>query len=415
MNRGIKNIGLLPMIILVVSCLMLSIPAFGQDLPAPGTTINKSNIQQYKDLFPPEFVQAFTDGFGGLTKPLEISTIATQPRHQLKAYVEYSQKNKGKYKLDEEGYPSPDYTRDGQPFPDLNRDDPQFVTKLMWNFDARYEYDESWSDKRGPSFVQRKGEKVQWQTQYAIDLRFKNRMDLDPKPFLDNPSGLYKAFLFQYLSPVSLKNTMTLTYRYADPKKGDSTFLYLPSMRRVIRAEAGQRSTPIVSSISALDDFGGFDGFTADFTYKLVKEQKVLAVADNVLTMDSLGGDPSKVEDMPIPTKNWEVRDVYVIDITSKNPKYPQSIKRIYMDKDTMEIYYAVAWDRAGKLWKIFFMDYKPYHLKNIDDVAEALAGNFGVDLQFGMTAAWIAVYHVDDANFTYDDVSPASLLKRGR
>lgn len=415
MKKGMKCIGLLSMIFLAAALLLLAASGFAQELPAPGTTIDKNNIEKYKEFFPPEFISAFTDGFGGLIKPLHISVSATQPRHMLKAFFEYSEKNKGKYQLDKEGYPGPGYMRDGFPFPDLKRDDPQFVTKFMWNFDVRYEYDDSYSEVDGPGFVQRRGEKVQWQTQHGYDLRFQNRMDLDPKPFMENPAGIYKAFLFQYLSPESLKNTMTLTFRYADPKKGDDTWLYLPSMRRVIRAEAGQRSTPIVSSISALDDFGGFDGRTADFEYKLVKEQKVLAVADNKLNMASLGGDPAKVTDLPIPTENYEIRDVYVIDITSKNSKYPQSLKRLYVDKDTMTAYYAVAFDRAGKLWKIFFMDYKPYQLQNIKDTTQALAGNFGVDLQFGMTAAWVADFTVDKKHFTYDDVSPASLIKRGR
>lgn len=408
-----KRFGLASMIFAAAAGLIFAASAFAQESPAPGTTIDKSNIAKYAHLFPEQFLPAFENGFDGLIKPIHVNVVETQPRAMYKPFVEYSMKNKGKYTLDAEGYPGPGYTRDGLPFPDLKPGDPDFATKLMWNFEVRYQYDESFATAKGASFKVRKGEKLQWTTSHGIDVRFKNRMVLSPKPMMDNPEGVYYAFLYQYLSPVSLRNTMTLTYRYADPKKPDNTWLYLPSMRRVIRAEAGQRSTPVVGSISALDDFNGFDGRISDFTYSFVKEQKVIAITDDKLNHKTVGK-RSELEDLPFAYDNYEVRDVYVVDIIPKDPKYPQSKKRVYLDRDTLSPYYAIAWDRAGKIWKVFFMTYRQYPLGNGSNT-QALAGYFGIDVQFGMATNWISDFRVNENNFTWGDVTPSSLIKRGR
>jgi hypothetical protein len=183
-------------------------------------------------------------------------------------------------------------------------------------------------------------------------------------------------------------------------------------MRRVIRAEAGQRSTPVLGSTQALDDFMAFDGRTPDFTYTLVKEQKVLAVVDSKMTLKIAQG--HKKDELPVDTEAYEVRDMYVIDIKPKDPKYPQGKKRIYVDKETLWTYYGIAWDRAGKLWKVWLQDTKSYPMPGGQQFVYTY-GMIGVDLQFGMSTLYMAENVTNSSNFTYNDVTPQALLKRAR
>ena len=386
-------------------------PAFSQEMPAPGTVIDKNNYKKYAHLFPEEFAPAFVDGWG-LFPPIHMNVVETKPRSMPKAYLDYCAKNKGKYTLDAQGFPNPAFTRDGMPFPDLKPSDKDFATKLMWNYEVRYMYDEILETGEGASFQKRRGEKLAYNRATAIELRFKNRIAVPPKPYLDNPAGVYYAFLFHYISPESIKNTITLTHRYADMKKPDDTYLYLPALRRVLRAEAGQRSTPLLGSIQALDDINGFDGRTAEFTYSFVKEQKVLAVTDDKTTAKITK--TWNKDELPVVYDGYEVRDAYVIDIKPKDPKYPQSKKRVYLDKNTLSPYYIVVWDRAGKVWKVWCMPYKQHALPD-GTTTQIASGTLGIDMQFGMATNYVADFRANKDHFTWNDVTSASLLKRAR
>ncbi|MBI5606038.1 MAG: DUF1329 domain-containing protein [Deltaproteobacteria bacterium] len=395
---------------MIISSLMVASLSFGQEMPAPGTTIDKSNYKKYPHLFPEEFLPAFEDGWG-LIPPVHANVIASKPISIPKEWLAFSAKNKGKYGLDAQGNLTGGYNREGLPFPDLQRNDKDFATKLMWNFDSRYMFDENIDHARGASFEKRRGEDLRWNNAYLIFLYFKSRMAVSPKPDLPNPLGLYKATMVHFLNPDSIKNTINLTYRYVDPNKPDDTYLYLPSMRRVLRAEAGQRSTPLLGNIAALDDLWGFDGRIPEFTYTIVKEQKVLAITENTFIPKPTTW---KKKDLPFPYDNYEVRDTYVIDIKPKDSKYPQSRKRIWLDKENVSnIYYIVVWDRAGKLWKAWMMPFKRHAM--LGGRYPMVDGAFGVDVQFGMATYYGADVTVNDQHYTYNDFTPASLLKRGR
>ncbi len=386
--------------------------SFGQEMPRPGTIIDKSNYKKYAHLFPEEWAQAFEDGFGGLLPLFKMKVAETRQYPMPKVFLDYSAKNKGKYSIDAKGNITPAYNREGLPFLDLQPTDKDFALKLMWNYDSRYQGDESLLVGRGGSFEKRRGEDVRWSQAGGPILFFKNRMVLDPKPNLANPIGLYKATIFHYIAPESIKNTILLTYRYVDQNKSDDTYLYLPSLRRVIRAEAGQRSTPVLGSTQAPDDFGIFDGRTPEFTYTLVKEQKLLAVPESKMTLQVAMA--HKKNELPVDTEGYEIRDVYVIDIIPKDAKYPQSKKRIYIDKENLWPYYAIAWDRAGKLWKVWLQHTKSYPMPGGQKLVY-INGLIGIDLQFGMATSFITDFKVNADNFTYNDVTPQALLKRAR
>ena len=391
-------------------------PAYAQEMPAPGTVIDKNNFKKYAHLFPEELSGLFMDGWGGLMVPARITVSETKSTPTPKAYVDYSAKNKGKYGLDANGHVTGGWARDGMPFPDLQKNDKDFAAKLMWNFKARYIWDDEHDLAGGGSFEKRKGEPVRWNTAESFWPYFRNRMFTNPKPNMENPVGLYNALVFHYKLPDSVKNTITLAYQYTDMKKPDETYLYLPSMRRVLRAEAGQRSTPMLGSTNALDDFmGGFDGRIPDFSYTFIKEQKVLQCMENKVTVKQARLAKS---DLPYHTEGYELRDSYVVEIRPKDPKYPQSKKRLWIDKENLQILYCVAWDRAGKVWKVWSQNYRKFPVLASSTAGEKFAvidGTIGVDLQFGMATYYASDNVINTGKYSYSDVTPANLLKLAR
>ena len=188
--------------------------------------------------------------------------------------------------------------------------------------------------------------------------------------------------------------------------------MYLPSMRRVLRVEAGQRSTPIQGSVAAVDDFSGFFGRVPEFTYTFVKEQKILAIMDSRFTGPVARN--WKKGELPFPYEGYQVRDAYVVDIRPKDPKYPQSRKRVYIDKESLWIPYAVAWDRAGKLWKVWF-NYLKTQTTPSGEKYIAMDGQFGVDIQFGIANSYAADLHFNNNKYAYEDFLPSALFKLGR
>ena len=207
---------------------------------------------------------------------------------------------------------------------------------------------------------------------------------------------------------------MLLFYRYLDPKMPDDTYMYLPSMRRVLRGEAGQRSTPIMGSSQSPDDFEGFDGRVPEFNFKILREQKVLGVADaRRQTPDD--PDVKVLKELPFMKDNYEIKDVYVVEIVSKNPKYPQSRREIYLDKENgRNIYWATAWDRAGKVWKVWQISFIREPLPN-GEIMNSLYGIYGSDIQFGLGNYFFGEWKINGQGLKHTDLLPSSLRRKAR
>lgn len=387
-------------------------PVMAEDLyPQPGQTIDKSNYQDYKHLFPEMFLDAFTTGWD-ILEPISIKIKAPVENPIPKVFVEVSEKNRGKYSIDAEGYIAGGASEDivGLPFPDISPDDEDFITKFMWNFDYRYQLDDAVSKLL--NFQKRVGSKANVSIVEQYQISFQNRMYDAPKPLYKTANGLRHINFLKTIYPPVQKNFITMLMRYTDQKKQDTTYLYLPSMRRVLRGEAGQRSTPINSSTQAPDDFQIFNGRIPDFTYNLVGEQKLIVLSDAKLGYADMKD--KKFENIPMEKDNWMVKDVYIIDIIAKDPRYPQGKKRIWIDKENYWAYYGVAWDRAGALWKIWHLGINQQPLASGDTVP-FFKSMLGLDIQLGYGVQMFADWTFNGNGLTESDASVSALRKQAR
>jgi len=380
-------------------------------LPQPGEMINSSNIAKYKHLFPDFFHEAFTTGWD-LLDPFSITVRESKSNPIPKPFLEASEKNRGKYSVDSEGYVTggPFEGIVGVPFPDIDPGDPDFAQKFMWNYDYRYRFDDQYY--MFTNFSKRRGDPLMADVVEAWHISFQNRMFDDPKPLYKTRTGLRSVHFLKNLQPPVQRNFITNLIRYTDQRLQDTTYLYLPTMRRVLRGEAGERSTPIMSSTQAPDDFYAFDGRIAEFTYKFVEERKVIALADAKVRYPDVKG--KKFSNIPVEQDNWMVKDVYVIDITPKDPKYPQSKKQIWCDKETTWAYYAASWDRAGALWKVWQLACNNEPLPSGGTVPY-FTGMLGVDTQLGYAVQMVADWKLNGNGLTENDVSVSAMRRKGR
>jgi hypothetical protein len=420
MNNRTKTISRLCAVYLVSSLLIASL-TFGQELPRPGTVIDASNYKTYAHLFPAEILPLFEGGYGlvklGILKPISLKVGRDVAYHLPKTFLGFSAVNKGRYSLDAEGNIVGGWKRLGLPFPDLQINDKDFATKLMWNYAGRYTHD----DLHQPDifgYLQRKGEPVRWNHLEYYVLNLVNRVAVPPTPLMESYDNAANLQMLHYKEPESQKNMMTVSARYRDPLKSDEVFIYLPNLRRVLRGDTGQRAVPLQGNIASLDDIEQFDGRTAEFTYTLIGDRKML-VPGNSQEHRAVGRNP--VSPIPFPAGPYSIADCWVVDIFSKSSVYPVSKKRIYIDKETLKGYYTFNWDRAGKLWKIFVPSYHEYPILGEPPVMQVLAAQWGVDLQFGMTAATTVfdphsrfkVYN--QGHLLREEFAPAGMLKRGQ
>jgi hypothetical protein len=375
--------------------------------------IDKSNYKKYAHLFPEEgWLAGFENGWGGLLTPISIKVSETKPGGLPKAYLEVSEKNRGKYTIDKDGFIAGGYDHLGLPFPGVKTDDKDFANKVMWNYEYKYRRDDSSSPFMG--FRRRKGQSVYVFSGDSVYLDCVNRLYAPPKPFYKTPIDIKTVMLLHDKDPGDIKDMIFLSYRYLDPRRSDDLYMYIPTLRRVLRAEAGQRSTPTQGAPQALDDYFGFDGKTFEFNYKFIREQKVLACTESNSSIElakkvrkETGGG------IPVPSENWSLRDVYVLEIIPKDTKYPQSKKLVYIDKEGLGVIYSLAWDRAGKLWKFFVNTYQKVPLPDGDSnmIPQCTISS---DLQFGM----VQTFYMDNYKLTgngikYVDVMPSALIKR--
>jgi hypothetical protein len=339
----------------------------------PGDVINKQNVDKVKELFPPSFLRWITDGWG-LEGPVSFKVVAPTPNPPPKSYQDATNKYAGQVQLlpngQLKGYVA------GIPFP--NPQEPNKAIKIMWNNYYRWRGDDFTYPGGFMVNGRRKGGQISYGLADIHFLRFTGRTQVSPKPELPNPHKLEWAMTLDSLSPPEWKGMVTLVYRYADPTKPDDMWSYIPSMRRTLRLVSRERSNPVRGTTSTWDDYYGFDGKMLEFNYKLVGEQQVLAVI-NQSNLDIKGNHP-------IISDNYELRDTYVIDISSKDPRYPEKVRRVWVNKENFFVIYSESWDKSGQFWKGIYNTFKRFELPS-GEHGPFNVGNATIDYK---TGTWV-------------------------
>ncbi|MFO7963709.1 MAG: DUF1329 domain-containing protein [Desulfobacterales bacterium] len=314
--------------------------------PQPGDVINGTNVKQYMDYFPAFMERFFTDGWN-VCDPITVHVAEKTENLPCPSFLAETEKNAGKTTLNADGSLS-GYTT-GTPF--LDPKEPDMALKLAWNCYYRWRGDDFCYPNGFWSNTKRKGGRIS-NSRTKIDyIYFTHRTVLDPKPNLENPKDLHFAMLYESTTPQG-RGMVNVTWRYEDSLKNDDMWVYIPTMRRTMRLVSSERGNPVRGSPFTWDDFYGFDGKILMFDYEMAGEQSVLGLYNlkSIAEGKYKGGIKHPV--IAGPDDPYELRDVYIISAKSKDPRYPESKKDLYLPKDHFYPIYTICYDKQGRLWK---------------------------------------------------------------
>jgi hypothetical protein len=256
----------------------LAASVLAQETLRPGMMLDQSNWQLAEGLLPPEILKHYREG-GYANKivdwPIDHYNWPTD-------FLEASKGNRGRFDIGEQGHiiekttgKQPPYIL-GFPFPDIDASDPQAGAKILWNFFYRTWY-------FGNSFNQ---SQLNWidpnrlERRTDVEVSFRYFDGVPEKEKLDNPQNFIVQFLTIVVGPADLHGTASLSWRYRDPNKRDSTWTYVPALRRVRAVSPANRSDGFLGSDMSQDDGPFFDGKVEDFEWKLEGEKEQLRLID---------------------------------------------------------------------------------------------------------------------------------------
>jgi len=329
----------------------------------PGTTLDSSTAAAAKDLLPPEILAHYE-------KNDYVNPIVDWPESKFNWPEDFqaaSKKNEGKYVLakdgsilDKESQKQPPYIF-GFPFPNVDTQDPEAGAKAIWNFFYRTWYfgnllAESQVNMINPGALERRLDVV-------VYFKYFDGVPEAERP--ENKGNFLVKFLNLVVSPADVNGTANITWRYRDPGKRDSSWAYVPALRRVRQVSPANRSDGFLGSDMSQDDGPFFDGKPEDFTWTLTGEADQLRIVDPM----NLEG---KSNSIWIPGGGWRAnwdpelkiigfqdpewkglawaprsaalakRHFYVLEGVPKDKYYLYGKIQLYVDKETFQ----GAWNR---------------------------------------------------------------------
>ncbi len=315
-------------------------------LPAPGTVIDRSNLDEYATLVGPSIRWAIERG-------ARLTVVAPRPIPLEPARLAATERYSPQVRL------SPDKNRlenyvAGLPFPLVDANDPDAAVKLMFNYENRiavddldvrnFDCDTGSLSPSAPMTVEKHFVLGHFRRLYYV-----GRLYHDPKPTWPTAEGIrYRECLYPMLEPFDLKGVGFTYNRYLDPARQDDSWLYYPLLKRVRRLSTAQRSEALFGQDIDLDSYAGYAGSVAWMDWRLLGEKTILAAMHTEHF-------PTRWFDGPADfmfDDTWEPRRVYVIEGRSRLPGYAYSRRVIYLDRESFVIAYTEMYDQRGRLWK---------------------------------------------------------------
>jgi hypothetical protein len=332
----------------------------------PGTTYDKSNYQEVEKLLIPPMVNWVKKG-EFILKTGEIGFELNQGNEYLRA----SKKNEGKYDVDKDGVlvdkasGKPVQFYRGHPFPTIDAGDANAGAKIMENVvGLRYRISTffagvarlTWVGKKGPEREVYLGNSGFYYTNRAGGA-------------IDNPRNFLYQTMIYVMKPFDLRGTVQMAWAYNDARQ-DTSFAYVPMLRRVRRVSSATKSDPFLGSDICMDDQSGWAGKNASMTWKLIGEKTLLVPISTTekFTLEKLPDGSIKRGFTPVKfgweSKEYDVapwcpvtltyipRKVWIVESYAKDSYYNYGKMIYYIDKEAYNVYAKEIYDNAGDYWK---------------------------------------------------------------
>lgn len=244
----------------------------------PGDVLGPDNWQLAEGLLPPEILEHYKKGE-------YVNPIVDWPADYYVWPPEFeagSKRNEGLFEIGPKGQVIEKSTGEqpiyiiGFPFPVIDPNDPNAASKILWNFYYRTWYfgnakNQSQLNWVNPGGLERRAD---------VEASFKYYDGVPEAEREENPQNFSNQFLTVVESPSDVSGTASLTWRYRDPEKRDSTWAFVPALRRVRAVSPANRSDGFLGSDMSQDDGPFFDGKPEDFNWKLKGGKEQLRLID---------------------------------------------------------------------------------------------------------------------------------------
>ncbi len=340
---------------------------------APGTVIDKTNADQAEGLIPDPVLNWIKKGDGTMT----VGELPYDPTAYMPpAGKKYNEANKGRYDVDENGLMVDVKTGklpkfiDGLPFPEIDLKDPHAASKIMYN---KHYYSYLVGNVDVPFQVSWVGRKTGYEREIDSDYRTYVLAGYPPAKEEPNPEGVELHSLIIILAPFDVKGTNILLWRYLD-KRLDSTFAYIPAIRRVRRMSPANRSDAFLGTDFCVDDAWGYGGKINAFTWKVIKKVDQLVPFYPGKPLKLVKNDAGEWETANTGQKFtygfqkkgfqgapwWPVeglvlvkRPTYILECKAKDKYYNYGPQQLWIDAGCYTPTYKVISDRSGAYWKV--------------------------------------------------------------
>jgi len=323
-----------------------------------GVVIDQSNVGDYT-----EYLDAtLADLIGQGMYNLKVGTTQSFRPHER--YINSTREHMGKTRIGDEPGVLLDYVA-GRPFlEEPSLDDPQAGTKLAWNFRYAYSGDGGVVPNAIWDYREMRKDNVERTivTETSV-LKYKHRIDTESGPDLDdNPAEIYQALYLNVIEPPDITDTQLLIHRPEDDRKRDTTWMYIPSQRRVRLVSSHQTTDSFLGSDIMIEDFLGYNGRLMDmkWTYKGTTKTLLAYYNHDEMPLDERFTDKDGFQYAGVtgkagcfPDVTWQLRKAYVLEAEPYDEQHPISKRIYYVDAQTNTMSLINIFDRAGRLWKI--------------------------------------------------------------
>jgi len=352
----------------------------------PGDVLTAKDMEKMRPFVVPGFLEQ-------LNFPEFKMTIQPVQKHTPRRdYTECSEKYQNQVKLKSDGTLE-NYVC-GQPFPNsaLDPNDPTSGLKTAWNFEYRWQYYGFMGISWNGTWVRFGGEHHDTipsgvpdvPPQWIAGLKFTTKFPSDMREeyggggtFQRNLGAVYRRVYFTHLaqeqnkggvvpipgakdfeykeftgfqSPFDIRGTAFIIYRYSDAYRADDGWAYIPNLRRVRRISAEVKSDSLLGTDHTIEDFYSFAGRPVEWKWKFLGWKDQLVMMDQQSDYAHNYGNNGLI----VNDAGWSLRKFAVIQRTPTLTRHPYSSVLNFWDAENWDTFYQVAFDRKGKLWKIW-------------------------------------------------------------
>jgi hypothetical protein len=180
---------------------------------------------------------------------------------------------------------------------------------------------------------------------------FTGRVDVEPLPNKPkNPKGIRKAIFSSLEGFLDYKGVRTMDLRYLDVKNPEDIWLWAASFRKIRRLGVSSKRDTSEDTSTCLDDEFGWNSHTNIKEWKIVGRKEMLVGRHTDITKHIREKGASVWSGSQLERVN-----AYVLEVKEKDPDGIYSKEIFYVDPETWRCLQKVAWNRQGKVWRMFF------------------------------------------------------------